>query len=64
MSIEAKREKIKNVVEDLVTDFLHYDRQEDEELSKEDLHTMIDDQDVLVDEVVMWFKDALEEAVG
>lgn len=49
-----------DTVEDLVLDFLYYNRKNDEELTVEDIERAFKDKIVTVDEVIKVFKEKLE----
>lgn len=53
------RKAVRDTVSDLVTNFLYYDRKEDESLSVEDLEQALADGAVTRDEIVAWFRDGL-----
>lgn len=57
------RELISGVVEDLVSDFLYYDRKEDEELPEGAVEQAIEDGHITVDQIVARFKYYLEEGL-
>ena len=60
MSSELKQ-TILNTVDDLVSDFLYYDRKEDEELSSEELSNSLKDGIITIDEIVEQFSTRLRE---
>ena len=47
---------ILNTIRDLCSDFLYYDRKEDEELSIEQLNNAVADREITIDEMVAEFK--------
>lgn len=57
----SKRESIINTVTDLVSDFLYYDRKEDEELGRGAIETAIRRGDITVDEIAEVFRRRLED---
>ncbi len=61
---KTRREIILNTVDDLVSDFLFYDRKEDEELSADDLDDAIDQAEITVDEIVDLFRAKLTAGLG
>lgn len=64
MSESERKEQLRGLLEgnvqDLVGDLLYYDRKRDEDLPLEDLEEMLDKGWVTVDELVEWFRAALE----
>ena len=59
----SKRSHILNVVDDAVSNFLYYDRKEDEELPRGAIELAIKDKDISVDEIVAFFKAKLIEGL-
>jgi len=57
----SRRKTIINTVTDLVSDFLYYDRKEDEELSRGDIEAAIRQGDITLDEIVQVFRGKIEE---
>jgi hypothetical protein len=57
---ERLRGVLKDTVDDLVADLLYYDRKEDEQLSRSDLYRMFANEWISKDEIVRWFKEALD----
>lgn len=55
------REQILATVDDLVTDFMHYDRKEDELLPRFAIEQAIQDGEVTVDEIVNRFRKGIQE---
>jgi len=55
---------ILNVVQDLCSNFLHYDRKGDEDLSSEQLKEAVKDGTITIDEIVAEFRKNLEERLG
>jgi hypothetical protein len=51
-----RRETILSRVEDLVADFLYYDRKEDEELPRGEIDEAIEEGEISVDEIVAHFR--------
>jgi len=58
------KELILNHIEDLVSDFVYYDRKEDEDLSMEQLKNAVKSGEVTVAEMVEKFKDGLTSTFG
>jgi len=56
------RDIILKTVDDLVSDFIYYDRKEDEELPSGEIEKAINNGDITVDEIVNCFKLKLEES--
>lgn len=59
--MEDKKQKIKNVISDIVSKFVYYDRKEDEDLSMNDLDEAVKNGVITVDEMVAEFRTHLEE---
>ena len=57
----SRRDLILATVQDLVIDFVEYDRREDEELSTDDLVEAIDKGEITIAEISKAFKKALRE---
>ncbi len=51
---------ILGTIEDLCSDFLYYDRKEDEELSMEQLNEAVKNKEITIDEMVVEFRKHLE----
>lgn len=51
-------------IDDLVRDFLYYDRKEDEELPRGVIEELVEDGKLTVDEMVACFRKHLEEGLG
>jgi hypothetical protein len=58
---ENKRQTILNTVQDLVSDFVYYDRKEDEDLSTDQMNEAIETGVITVDEIVAEFRKHLEK---
>ena len=54
------KEEILNTIDALCSDFLYYDRKEDEELSVEQLNEAVNSGEITIDEMVDKFKKCLE----
>lgn len=50
-------------ISDLVSDFLYYNRKNDEELSVEDLENAIKNKEITIDEIVDEFRKKLTERI-
>jgi uncharacterized metal-binding protein YceD (DUF177 family) len=57
------KENIINTVKDLCSNFLYYDRKEDEELSEDDLIQAIEDGTVTIEEMVAEFENQLRNTL-
>jgi hypothetical protein len=57
--MQTKRELIFNTLEDLVSNFLYYDRKEDEDLPKGAIEKAIKDGEITVAEIVVEFEKQL-----
>jgi hypothetical protein len=53
-----------NTVKDLCSNFLYYDRKEDEELSAEDLQNAINSGEITIEEIVAEFETNLRNTLG
>lgn len=58
---ESIKETILLTIGDLVSDFVYYDRKEDEELSESQLDGAIADGTITIDEMVEKFRECLEK---
>lgn len=56
-----KKELILDTLSDLVSNFLYYDRKEDEELAVGEIEQAIHDDEITIEEMVEHFKDCLLE---
>jgi hypothetical protein len=61
--VSTQEELILGTVEDLVADFLYYDRKEDEELPRGAIEQAVINRFELIDEIVAKFKEELIEAL-
>ena len=50
-----RRERIKGTIEDVISDFLYYDRKEDEDLPRGAIDEAIAEGEVTTDEIITWF---------
>jgi hypothetical protein len=64
MTTEETLEHILGSVEDLVSNFLYYDRKEDEDLPVGKIEEMIKDKNISADELVERFRQALMKNLG
>jgi len=58
-----RRKNIENTVEDLVSNFLYYDRKEDEDLPRGAIEEAVAAGEITVDEIVALFRKGVEERV-
>lgn len=54
--MKTRREIIESTLDDLVSDFLYYDRKEDEELPRGEVEAAIEAGEITVDEIVERFR--------
>ena len=59
----VRRQAILDKVDDLVSDFLYYDRKEDEELGVGSINEAVHTSEITVDEIVATFRKSLEEGL-
>jgi hypothetical protein len=57
------KEKIINTIKDLCSDFLYYDRIEDDELDEHDLIEAVEDGTVTIEEMVAEFENELRNTL-
>jgi hypothetical protein len=62
--IVSVKETIFDTVDDLVSDFLYYDRKEDDQLSRDVLESMIASGEVTVAEITERFQQALMKGIN
>ena len=62
--MKNKRQIILDTIEDLCSNFVFYDRKEDEDLSVDELNYTVDNKIITVDEMVEHFKDCLLNTFG
>jgi len=58
----SKRVLILGVVEDLVTNFLYYDRKEDEDLPTGIIEQSLENGEITIEEIVKAFEDKIRDA--
>ncbi len=63
MNGDDEKQMILGTVEDLVLNFLYYDRREDEDLPRGAIEEALANQYLTVDEIVEQFRKSLTEAV-
>lgn len=61
MKKKNKRDLILGTIEDLISDFLYYDRKEDEELFRGDIEEAIKSGEITVEEMVEKFSSGLKK---
>lgn len=61
---KTRREIVLDTVEDLVRDFLYYDRKEDEDLPRDEIEAAIEAGEITADEIVEAFKRHLMAGLG
>jgi len=57
---EELKQLIVDTIKDLVSDFLYYDRKEDEDLGLDDINYAIENKVITLDEIVENFRKELE----
>ena len=57
------KENIINTIKDLCSNFLYYDRKEDDELSEDDLIQAVEDGTVTIEEMVAEFENQLRNTL-
>ncbi len=60
----SQKELIFNAVDDLVSDFLYYDRKEDEDLPLETIEKAIRSGEITTKEIVEKFREVLDRGIG
>ncbi len=58
---KSRRKLIEMTIRDLVSDFMDYDRREDEDLCTDSIEKAVDNKEITVDEMVKVFKNELEK---
>jgi hypothetical protein len=61
---ESLKQLILGTVEDMVADFLYYDRKEDEDLPRGAIEEAVAQGQITIDEIVNQFRQSLEEALA
>ena len=61
---ESLKQLILGTVEDMVADFLYYDRKEDEDLPRGAIEEAVAEGQITIDEIVNQFRQNLEEALA
>ena len=60
----ASKETVLETVDDLVSDFLYYDRKEDEDLPRGKIEAMVSRGEITVDEIVERFSIEIRKALS
>lgn len=60
----SRKQSILNTIEDLCSDFLYYDRKEDDTLGKGEIEEAVKSGEITVDEIMSHFKKNLEQGIG
>jgi hypothetical protein len=63
-SPKTRAAQIRGTVSDLVSDFLYYDRKEDEDLPRGAIQDAIAANELTVDSLVEWFREELTKGLG
>lgn len=63
MSDKTRRELIRDTLDDLVSNFLYYDRKEDEDLPRGAIDEAVVTGEVSLDELVGWFRELLDAGI-
>lgn len=58
------KEQILNTIRDLCSNFLFYDRKEDENLTQDDLYQAVNNNEITIGEMVEEFRKNLENSLG
>lgn len=61
--METKKQLALDTITDLVADFLYYDRKNDDELSRENIKTLLESKELTKEEIKEHFNKALDEAL-
>lgn len=64
MSERSRKDLILDKINDLVANFLYYDRKEDEDLSAKDIEKAVEDGEITVEDMVARFRSQLEPHLG
>ena len=64
MTTTTRRQTILSTVTDLVSDFLYYDRKDDEELPRGSIREAVDAGEITEAEIVAHFAKTLSEKIG
>jgi hypothetical protein len=56
-------QKIRNILSDLVSNFLYYDRKEDEELGVGEINKAIESRAITVTDIKMYFSEELQKGL-
>lgn len=61
LSLSSDKETVLTAISDLVSDFLYYDRKEDEDLTMGAIEALVEKGELTVDEMVARFREELEK---
>lgn len=59
-----RRALIEHTISDMVSDFLYYDRKDDEELSGDDIEDALNAGEITIEQMVECFRKELEEGLS
>lgn len=59
----TRKEKFLNALEDFAVDFLHYDRINDEDFTREDVKLAIENKEITLEELTEKFKEVLSKEI-
>ena len=59
----ATKDQVLTAIQDLVADFLYYDRKEDEDLPMDEIERLVEEGELSIDEMVDEFQRALEDGL-
>ena len=62
--METRRKIIENTISDLVSDFLYYDRKEDEQLFKGEIEEAVEKGEITVNQIVEKFGEELRKGIN
>lgn len=61
--MKSRKELIQNTITDMISNFLFYDRKEDEYLPRGEIEDAIKNGEITVEEIVSQFENSLREAL-
>ncbi len=61
---KTRRELILDTINDLVVNFVHYDRKQDEELPRGSIHEAVENGEITLTEIVRCFREQLKEGLS
>ena len=59
----SRRQRIENIITDMISDFLYYDRKEDEDLSRGAIEDAVSSGEITLDEIVNKFREELTKGM-